>query len=168
MIADRGRRAALLALLAAGLPGCGRREEAPTFEYTRLDGSPAHSSALRGRVVLVNFWATTCAVCVAEMPQLVDTHQRFAARGLQTLAVAMQHDPPASVVRFAEARRLPFDVVIDNTGSVARSFGDVSATPTLFVIDRRGRIAQRWVGTPDYAAKHGLIEALLAESPRAA
>jgi peroxiredoxin len=161
MIADRGRRAALLVLLAASLPGCGRRDDAPAFDYTRLDGSPAHSGALRGQVVLVNFWATTCAVCVAEMPQLVDTHRRFATRGLQTLAVAMQHDPPASVVRFAETRRLPFHVVIDNTGSIARSFGDVAATPTTFVIDRRGRIARSWVGRPDFVALNGLIETLL-------
>lgn len=165
MIADCGRRLALrvlLATLSAGLAGCGRRPDAPAFDYTRLDGSAAHSSALRGQVVLVNFWATSCAVCVAEMPQLVATHQRFAARGLQTLAVAMQYDPPAWVLRFAETRRLPFDVVIDNTGAIARGFGDVAATPTTFVIDRQGRIARRWVGKPDFAELDGLIETLLA------
>jgi peroxiredoxin len=167
MIADCGRRAALVALLvplAAALGSCGRRDDAPAFDYTLLDGSPAHSSTLHGQVVLVNFWATSCAVCVAEMPQLIDTHRRFAARGLQTLAVAMQYDPPARVVHFAESRRLPFAVVIDNTGHIARSFGDVAATPTTFVIDRRGRIARRWVGRPDFAALHGLLETLLSQT----
>jgi peroxiredoxin len=167
MIVDCGRRTALLTLLAlpaVGLPGCGRREDAPHFSYTLLDGAAAHSSALRGQVVLVNFWATTCAVCVAEMPQLIATHQRFAGRGLQTLAVAMQYDAPASVVQFAETRRLPFAVVIDNTGSIARSFGDVAATPTTFAIDRRSRIARRWVGQPGFAELNGLIEKLLAEA----
>jgi peroxiredoxin len=166
MMADSRRRAALLALLlplAAGLPACGRREEAPSFDYTLLDGREARSSALRGQVVLVNFWATTCAVCIAEMPQLVATHRRFAPRGLQTLAVAMQYDPPSRVVGFAEARGLPFEVVIDNTGSIARSFGDVRATPTTFLIDRQGRIARRWVGTPDFAVLNDLVEKLLAE-----
>jgi peroxiredoxin len=167
MIADPGRRHTLLALLpwvAAGLAGCGRRDAAPAFGWTRLDGTPAHSGALRGSVVMVNFWATTCAVCVAEMPALAATHRRFAGRGLQTLAVAMAHDPPARVVRFADSRQLPFDVVIDNTGAIARAFGDVAATPTGFLIDRGGRIARRWTGTPDFAALGGWIEALLAES----
>jgi peroxiredoxin len=166
MMADSRRRAALLALLlplTAGLSGCDRREDAPSFDYTLLDGREARSSALRGQVVLVNFWATSCAICIAEMPQLVATHQQFAARGLQTLAVAMQYDPPSRVVGFAEARGLPFDVVIDNTGSIARSFGDVAATPTTFLIDRQGRIARRWVGTPDFAVLNRWIETLLAE-----
>jgi peroxiredoxin len=167
MMADSRRRAALLAMLlplAAGLPGCGRREDAPSFDYTLLDGREARSSALRGQVVLVNFWATTCAVCIAEMPQLVATHRQFAPRGLQTLAVAMQYDPPSRVVGFVQARRLPFEVVIDNTGSIARSFGDVRATPTTFLIDRQGRIARRWVGTPDFAVLNDLVEKLLAEA----
>jgi peroxiredoxin len=164
MIADSGRRTALLGLLASltsGLSACSPRKDAPTFDYTLLDGRTAHSSALRGQVVLVNFWATTCAICVAEMPQLVETDRRFAARGLQTLAVSMQYDPPARVVRFAESRQLPFAVVIDNTGSIARSFGDVEATPTTFVIDRQGRIARRWVGKPDFAALNTLLDRLL-------
>jgi len=168
MMADSRRRAVLLALLlplTSGLSGCDRRDDAPRFDYTLLDGREARSSALRGQVVLVNFWATTCAICIAEMPQLVATHRQFAARGLQTLAVAMQYDPPSRVVGFAEASRLPFDVVIDNTGSIARSFGDVAATPTTFLIDRQGRIARRWVGTPDFAVLNRWIETLLAEGP---
>jgi peroxiredoxin len=168
MMADSCRRAMLLTLLlplTSGLSGCDRREDAPSFDYTLLDGREARSNALRGQVVLVNFWATSCAICIAEMPQLVATHQQFAARGLQTLAVAMQYDPPSRVVGFAEARGLPFGVVIDNTGSIARSFGDVAATPTTFLIDRQGRIARRWVGTPDFAVLNRWIETLLAEGP---
>jgi peroxiredoxin len=151
-------------LLGLGLGGCSRRERAPDFDYTLLDGSARHSSALRGQVLLVNFWATSCAVCVSEMPQLVATHERFGARGLATLAVAMRHDPPASVAHFAESRRLPFGVVIDNTGAIARAWGEVDATPTTFVVDRRGAVAQRYVGRPDFAALHALLERLLAEA----
>lgn len=153
-------------LLAIALPlaGCGRGEPAPDLAYTLLDGSRSSTAALRGQVVLVNFWATSCAVCVREMPQIVATHERFAARGLQTLAVAMQYDAPAAVAAFAERRRLPFGVVIDNTGSVARGLGPVQGTPTLLLIDRQGRVAQRIVGAPDFAALHARIEALLAEA----
>ncbi len=166
MTTDLARRSTLLAMLAAAAAaaGCGAREAAPEFGYTLLDGSRRSSAALRGQVVLVNFWATSCSTCVAEMPEIVATHRRFSARGFDTLAVAMQHDAPALVADFAESRGLPFGVVIDNTGAIARGFGDVRLTPTTFLLDKRGGIAQRTVGTPDFAALHGLVERLLAEA----
>jgi peroxiredoxin len=140
---------------------CTAREQAPAFSYTVLDGSRHSSAALRGKVVLVNFWATSCTVCVKEMPQVAALHQRFKARSFETLAVAMSYDPPASVAYFAESRRLPFGVVIDNTGAIAKGFGDVAATPTTFVIDQRGSIVKRIVGEPDFVALQALIEGLL-------
>jgi len=164
MTPDLARRRALLAMLAAGAAGCSTRETAPQFSYTLLDGSQRHSTALRGKVLLVNFWATTCTTCVAEMPKIVATHRKFQARGYETLAVAMRHDPPASVANYAESRRLPFGVVIDNTGAIAKGFGDVDATPTTFLIDKHGAIVKRYVGEPDFAALHTLVETLLAEA----
>jgi peroxiredoxin len=138
-------------------------QPAPAVRYTLLDGRQAGLTDLRGKVVLVNFWATTCAICIREMPQLVATHQRYASQGLETLAVAMAYDPPASVAQYAESRHLPFAVVIDNTGALARAFDEVKATPTSLLIDRRGRIVQRVVGAPDFGQLHRRIEALLAE-----
>ena len=76
----------------------------------------------------------------------------------------MSHDPPAYVAHFAESRRLPFGVVIDNTGAIARAWGDVQITPTSFLVDRRGAIVKRYVGVPDFVALHGLVEQLLAEA----
>ncbi len=151
-------------LSAAFLAGCGGRSAAPDVRYTLLDGSQGNTAALRGKVLLVNFWATSCNICVAEMPAIVATHQRFSGRGFETLAVAMQYDAPALVANFAEARRLPFGVVIDNTGALAKAFGTVEATPTTFVIDKRGAIVRRIVGQPDFAALHTLVDKLLAES----
>ena len=160
------RRAALvLALAGAALLGaCSGRDPAPQFSYTLLDGQKASTEAQRGKVLLVNFWATSCVTCVAEMPQIVDTHRKFAPRGYETLAVAMQYDPPAYVANFAESRRLPFGVVIDNTGAIANAHGPVTLTPTTFLIDKRGRIVKRYVGTPDFPALHALVEKLLAET----
>jgi peroxiredoxin len=160
--------AVALAVLAIGAAAAfyrhGHLPAAPDVAFTRLDGSPGQMGQLKGKVVLVNFWATTCVTCVKEMPQMIATHQKFAARGYETLAVAMSYDPPISVVSFTESRRLPFTVVIDNTGSVARSFGDVALTPTTVLINKRGEIVKRYVGEPDFAALHTLIEALLAEA----
>lgn len=150
--------------LGGGLAACGSTQMAPDVVYTVLDGTTNHTAALRGQVVLVNFWATSCAPCVKAMPALVATHQQFAARGLHTLAVAMQHDAPAAVSQFAQSRQLPFDVVIDNTGAVARAFGGVRITPTTFVIDRRGAIAQHSTGEPDAARLNALLARLLAQT----
>jgi peroxiredoxin len=157
------RTLAAAALCIATLAGCAK-EPAPPVDYVLLDGQKASSRQWAGKVMLVNFWATSCATCVKEMPQIVATHQKFKARGLDTLAVAMSYDPPAFVAKFAETRGLPFGVAIDNTGSVAQAFGPVQMTPTTFLINKRGEIVKRYVGEPDFAALHGLIEQLLAEA----
>jgi len=139
-------------------------ELAPSVGYTLLDGTKVNTEQLRGKVVLVNFWATSCTTCVHEMPQIVATHEKYKARGYDTLAVAMSYDPPAYVINFAETRKLPFSVAIDNTGQIARSFGDVRLTPTSVLINKRGEIVKRYVGEPDFAALHSLVEKLLAET----
>jgi len=166
---DLARRATLLTWLAAAAgTGCDIRPPAPSFAYTLLDGAQGRTDMLRGKVLLVNFWATTCATCVREMPALAALHRQYEARGLATLAVSMRLDPPAAVADFAERRGLPFGVVIDNTGAIARAFPDLQATPTTYVIDKRGAIARRYVGEPEFPALQALVEALLAESPAAA
>ena len=158
------RRAVLATFVAAALSGCSDREPVPRFSYTLLDGVRASSDSLRGKVVLVNFWATSCALCVHEMPQIVATHRKFQARGFETLAVAMRYDAPASVSHFAQSRQLPFGVVIDNTGAIAQTFPGVRVTPTTFVIDKRGAIVKRIVGEPDFRELHLLVDKLLAEA----
>ncbi len=76
----------------------------------------------------------------------------------------MNYDPPAYVASFAETRKLPFGVAIDNTGEIARSFGQVQLTPTSFLINKRGEIVKRFVGAPDFPALHRLVEQLLTEA----
>ncbi len=153
-----------VALAAGAYVGLGSAPTAPKVGYTLLDGTPADTGQFRGKVVLVNFWATSCTTCVKEMPQIVATYDRYRARGYDTLAVAMSYDPPAYVVNFAETRKLPFPVAIDNTGAIAKGFGDVRLTPTSVLINKRGEIVKRFVGAPDFAALHQLIEQLIAET----
>ena len=153
--------------VAAAVAGAGffraAPEAVPDIGFTRLDGTASRLSALRGKVVLVNFWATTCAPCLREMPQVIATHRRYAGPAFDTLAVAMAHDPPAAVVDYARSRQLPFTVAIDNVGAIARAFGDVRATPTAVLLNQRGEVVTRIVGEPDFAALHRLIDALVAE-----
>ncbi len=153
--------AALLGTVLA-LSGCGQ-ERAPDSSFVLLDGSKLSTQQLQGKVTLVNFWATSCTTCVAEMPEIVATYDKFKDKGYETLAVAMSYDPPAYVVNFTESRKLPFKVAIDNTGANAKAWGDVKLTPTTYVVNKRGEIVKRYVGTPDFAELHRLIEKLLAE-----
>ena len=129
-----------------------------------LDGSKKTTSELKGKVTLVNFWATSCTTCVAEMPKIIATHEKYKAKGFDTLAVAMSYDPPSYVVNFSQTRNLPFSVAIDNTGNVAKAWGDVQLTPTTYLVNKRGQIVKRYVGEPDFKELHQLIEALLAET----
>ena len=159
--------AAAVAVLAIGVGAYltfGKVESAPTVAYTLLNGQASSTDKLRGKVVLVNFWATSCTTCVKEMPHIAETHEKFKHRGYETLAVAMSYDPPAYVMNFAETRKLPFGVAIDNTGAIAKSFGDVKLTPTSVLINKKGEIVKRFVGEPDFAKLHELVEKLLAEA----
>ena len=137
---------------------------APESTFVLLDGSKTTTTDLRGKVTLVNFWATSCVTCVAEMPDLVATHEKYRDRGYQTMAVAMSYDPPAYVVNFTDSKKLPFQVAIDNTGEIARAWGDVKLTPTTYVMNKRGEIVKRYIGAPDMKELHLLIEKLLAEA----
>lgn len=136
----------------------------PEVTLTTVTGERLTPADLRGKVVLVNFWATSCVTCVKEMPKLVETYRKHHDRGFETIAVAMSYDPPSYVLRYAEKNALPFKVALDPRGDLAREFGDVSLTPTTFVIDRKGTIVKRYLGEPDFAELDRLIEGKLAEA----
>jgi peroxiredoxin len=152
---------ALLVVMAASIFWPSTLRAAPNTPFFLLDGSRAHTSDLRGKVLLLNFWATSCAICVAEMPEIVALHEKFKSRGFDTIAVAMRFDPPSYVVGFAQSRQLPFKVAIDNTGAVAQAWGDVRLTPTTFIVNRQGEIVMRVTGALDFTTLEALIEGLL-------
>lgn len=137
---------------------------APVSKFVLLDGSSRNTEDFRGKVVLVNFWATSCTTCVAEMPKLIAVHEKYKHQGYDTLAVAMEYDPPSYVVNFTETRKLPFLVAIDNTGTVAQAWGDVKLTPTTFILNKHGEIVKRFVGEPDFPELELLIQSLLAQT----
>lgn len=134
---------------------------APPVTFVGLKGERITPDELRGKVVMVNFWATSCTTCVAEMPEMVDTYNKYKGKGLEFVAVAMKYDPPSYVVNFTETRQLPFKVALDVTGEAAKAYGDVTMTPTTFVIDKDGKILKRYVGKPEFPALHKLLERAL-------
>jgi peroxiredoxin len=140
-----------------------REARAPEVRFVTLGGQNFTTADLRGKVVLVNFWATSCVTCVEEMPKMVDAWKKFSPRGYDMVAVAMSYDHPNLVAEFTQKRALPFKVALDSDGAVAKGFGNVSVTPTTFLLDRRGRIVKQYLGEPDWAEFHALVERALAE-----
>src|SRR4051812_40579566 len=144
--------AAVLAIAGIGYATLGTSVAAPDVTFISIDGEKISTQALRGKVVMVNFWATSCTTCVHEMPAMVDTYNKFKDQGLQFVAVAMKYDPPNYVLNYAATRKLPFKVALDSGGDLARQFGDVALTPTTFVIGKDGKIIKRYVGEPEFAS----------------
>ena len=138
------------------------RKPAPAVRISALSGETFSTSDLRGKVVLVNFWATYCAECIREIPKLVEAHEKFAPRGYETVAIAVKRDDPDRVAQFATKRALPFKVALDSSGELGREFGNVRITPMSFLIDKQGRVLKRYIGEPDWAEFHRLVEKALA------
>ncbi|MDN5844264.1 MAG: TlpA family protein disulfide reductase [Alcaligenaceae bacterium] len=136
-------------------------QTAPEVTFTDLQGQSVTTEDLRGKVVLVKFWATSCTTCIAQMPDTIKHYQDLAPKGFETIAVAMQYDPPNYVKTYAETRNLPFPVVIDAQGKIARAFGDVQLTPTAFLIDKQGHIIKRYLGNYDEQAFLRTVEKAL-------
>ena len=139
------------------------QKRAPEATFTLLSGQKLDTDQLKGKVYLVNFWATSCTTCMKEMPTMVQTYEKYKGRGLEFVAVAMSYDPPMYVVNYAQSRQLPFKVAMDSDGSVAKQYGNVQLTPTTFVVDRNGKVLKQYVGEPEYAELDKLIEKALAK-----
>ena len=150
-------------------PSAPRERAAPAFELPRAEGGRASLAEQRGRVVLVNFWATWCPPCRAELPALQALHATLAAEGLAVLAVSVDAGPGEAVARFASGRGLDVPVLVDPAEDVARRYG-VGAYPTSVVIDRSGRIVHRAAGAYAWDAPESVawFRALLREPAPAA
>lgn len=152
------RRGFIAFLMLFALAGCGK-QAAPHVSFTDLKGNKISMEQLKGKVVMVNFWATSCVTCIGEMPEMIKTYEKYHAQGLEYVAVAMSYDPPNYVLNFTETRKLPFNVALDVDGKLAQSFGSVNMTPTTFVIDKQGNIIKKYVGAPEFYELHRLLEA---------
>ena len=153
----------LIAAIAGVFAGWNRSVATPEVDFIGVHGDQFAMSSLKGKVVLVNFWATSCSVCVSEMPKVVQTFEKYREQGLETVAVAMSYDPPDRVFAYAQQNKLPFRVTLDIFGKAMQAFGGVRGTPTTFLVDRSGKIVQRIEGEPDFGRLGALIEHELAK-----
>ncbi len=139
-------------------------EVAPEVSMKLIGGEQLSFGSLRGRPVMVTFWATTCGPCRKEIPHLKEIYEAYSPQGFEMIAVAMPYDPPAQVWEFMKQKTLPYKVALDTDGAVTEAFGAIRLTPTTFVISGDGRIVYHTRGEFDLAKMHGLVQQLLADA----
>jgi peroxiredoxin len=134
---------------------------APDITFTTITGKKIALNQLRGKTVIVTFWATNCPGCIKEIPHLLDLYRQYHASGLEIIAVAMAYDPPSHVVAMTQTQKLPYDVVLDLKSEYAMAFGNVQFTPSTFLIGPEGSIVMKKTGLFDPAEMKALVEKLL-------
>ncbi len=159
--------ALLVAALASQLHAAELRESsgapASPIELLTIEGKPISLAQLRGKVVLVNFWATWCEPCITEMPSLQRLRDQLGPSGFEILAVNYQ-EGPVRIGEFVNKAQLSLPVVRDTDGSVARQWG-ARVFPASFLIDRDGRIrytvsgAAEWTDAKMMSTIHSLLRA---------
>lgn len=153
----------LLAIVALAIVGALaytllQKPTAPAVTFTTLEGKRIPLESLRGKVVLVNFWATSCPGCIKEMPGMVETYHQYKNKGFEIVAVAMSYDPPNYVLNFVQTRQLPFPVALDIDGAHARAFGNVQLTPTSFIVGQDGTVLEQKIGELDFVKLKALLD----------
>ncbi len=154
--------AIVIALLSVLFITLNDKKQAPELTFNTIEGKKITMSSLKGQIVLVNFWATDCPGCIAEMPKLVETYNTYHAKGLEIIAVAMPTDPISQVQNYAQKNKLPFPVVHDGDGEITTHFDDVRLTPTTFMIDQQGHLMGKIIGEMDFTALRSQLDKFLA------
>lgn len=136
-------------------------QRVPAATLTLLGGQKLSTQGLGGKVYPVNFWATSCVTCIKGIPNMIQTYNKYKGEGLEYIAVMMSYDAPMYVMNFSRTRQLPFKVAMDADGSVARVSGDVQPTPTMFLVDREGRILKHYMSGPEWSSFDSLFKQVL-------
>ena len=155
-----------VSLEAAGVAAAPRSsappKPAPAIEVTTLDGRTISLEALKGKVVLVDFWATWCPPCREEIPHFIQLYNTYAPK-IEILGVAMDEEGEEVVAPFVKEHQIPYPIAI-GTEALMDAFGGVRGLPTTFVVDPKGRIIRKYLGYQELEVFEQDIRALLPDS----
>jgi cytochrome c biogenesis protein CcmG/thiol:disulfide interchange protein DsbE len=141
----------------------------PQVTFKDLQGADVSLSSLKGKVVLVNFWATWCEPCLEEIPWMIDFQQKYASRGFTVLGVAMDDEGKSAVEPFVQKHRfdvggqsmgMNYPIVLGND-DIGQKFGGLIGLPTSVLISRDGKIVKRFIGMPGRDLVSSEVEGLL-------
>jgi len=141
----------LLSGLVYSLPGSVVVRAAPEYTFKIVDGRSISLASLRGRPVIISFWATSCPGCIKEMPHLIELYHDYQKQGLEIISITMAYDLPSHVMQMRKRKNIPYPVSLDIDSSAAIAFGDVSLTPTSLLISPEGQIVMQTTGKLDMA-----------------
>ena len=148
----------LVTLLVLFFLSLATNKKVPEIAVNSITGEAIKLYQVKNNFTIINFWATDCPGCIKEMPGLSNVYNQLKGQGLQIIAVSMSYDPPNQVLNFTQKNKIPFPVVLDVDGQIARSFGDIRLTPTSILIDKNGKIIDKVIGELDFNKLNALLK----------
>jgi cytochrome c biogenesis protein CcmG/thiol:disulfide interchange protein DsbE len=136
---------------------------APSFTLQDLKGNQVSLSDFKGKVVVLDFWATWCPPCVKEIPHFIELYEQYKDQGFAMVGISLDREGVSVVKSFAQKYKINYPILMAD-GQVDKAYGGIASIPTTFVIDSAGNIRQKYIGYRDKAVFEADIKALLAEA----